>query len=133
VLLEDVLLPLKRRAGGGSVLQSRLLTLGCGVAMTLVACRTQDVIAAITIAYDFLVGSLFVPVVGAMLWRRGTELAAIVSIALSAVVVVGLLLVAGIDSDMPIYIGSATSLVVFVLVSLWGPRDSAPAGVSQEG
>ena len=79
------------------------------------------------------VGSLFVPVVGAMLWRRGTELAAIISIALSAVVVVGLLLYAGIDSDAPIYAGSATSLVVFVLVSLWGPRDGQVPAALQEG
>jgi solute:Na+ symporter, SSS family len=120
VLLEDVLLPL-RRGGRGSVTQSRVLTLACGVLMTLVACQTKDVIAAITIAYDFLVGSLFVPVIGAMLWPRGTERAAMVSIGVSAVVVVGLLVGAGLDSDLPIYVGSATSLVVFVLISAIGP------------
>jgi SSS family solute:Na+ symporter len=125
VILEDVVLPLRTAVGRGSVTQSRLLTLICGVLMTLVACQVKDVIAAITIAYDFLVGSLFVPVVGAMLWRRGTELAAMVSIAISAIVVVALLLYAGIDSDWPIYIGSATSLAVFVLMSLLGPRESA--------
>ncbi len=125
VILEDVVLPLRTAVGRGSVTQSRVLTLICGVLMTIVACQVKDVIAAITIAYDFLVGSLFVPVVGAMLWRRGTELAAMVSIAISAVVVVALLLYAGIDSDWPIYIGSATSLAVFVLMSLLGPRESA--------
>ena len=125
VLLEDVVLPLKSGSGRGSVTQSRVLTLICGVLMTLVACQTKDVIAAITIAYDFLVGSLFVPVVGAMLWRRGTELAAMVSIAVSAIAVVGLLIACGIDSDWPIYVGSASSLVVFVLMSLWGPQASS--------
>ena len=65
--------------------------------------------------------------------ERGTELAAIVSIALSAVVVVALLLYAGIDSDAPIYAGSATSLVVFVLLSLWGPRDGEASAALQEG
>ena len=124
VLLEDVMLPLRAQSGRGSVFQSRVLTMLCGVLMTIVATQTKDVIAAITIAYDFLVGSLFVPVIGAMLWRRGTELAAMVSIAVSAVVVVGLLVVEGIDSDWPIYIGSATSLIVFVLLSVFGPRES---------
>lgn len=121
VLLEDVALPL-RGGGRGTVTQSRALTLVCGVLMTLVACRTNDVIAAITVAYDFLVGSLFVPVVGAMLWRRGTERAAIVSIAVSALAVVGLLWVAGIDSDLPIYVGSAVSLAVFVAISVAWPE-----------
>ena len=124
VLLEDVMVPLRAPSGRGSVFQSRVLTMLCGVLMTIVATQTKDVIAAITIAYDFLVGSLFVPVIGAMLWRRGTELAAMVSIAVSAVVVVGLLVVEGIDSDWPIYIGSATSLIVFVLLSVFGPRES---------
>jgi SSS family solute:Na+ symporter len=121
VLLEDVALPL-RGGGRGTVTQSRVLTLICGVLMTLVACRTNDVIAAITVAYDFLVGSLFVPVIGAMLWRRGTERAAMISIAVSAFVVIGMLLSAGLDSDWPIYIGSAVSLAVFVIVSLLFPE-----------
>jgi SSS family solute:Na+ symporter len=128
VILEDVALPL-RGGGQGSVTQSRVLTLVCGVVMTLVACQTKDVIAAITIAYDFLVGSLFVPVIGAMLWKRGTERGAIVSIAISALVVVGLLFGVGLDSDLPIYIGSTTSLVVFVLVSLGWPDQTVTADV----
>ena len=128
VILEDVVLPL-RGGGQGSVAQSRVLTLLCGVLMTAVACQTKDVIAAITIAYDFLVGSLFVPVMGAMLWRRGTERGAMVSIGVSALVVVGLLFGVGLDSDLPIYIGSATSLVVFVLVSLAGSDHEAARGV----
>ena len=47
------------------------------------------------------------------------------SIAVSAIAVVGLLIVCGIDSDWPIYVGSASSLVVFVLMSLWGPQASS--------
>ena len=52
--------------------------------MTLMSCLTHDVIAAITVAYDLLVGGLLVPMVGAMLWKRGTTAAALASIALGS-------------------------------------------------
>jgi SSS family solute:Na+ symporter len=64
------------------------VTFGLGALMTVVASGTNDVIAAITVAYDLLVGALFVPVIGAMLWRRGTGAGAIASIAFSAPTVV---------------------------------------------
>jgi len=118
VLLEDVWLPLRAAGTQGTVLQSRAGTLACGLAMTLMACVTHDVIAAITIAYDFLVGALFVPVIGAMLWPRATTRAALASIAGGGAVVVTMLALRGIDSDDPIYYGFGTSLVLFVVASL---------------
>ena len=126
VLLEDVYLPLRRVHTTGSLLQSRWLTLLFGVAMTVVACRTHDVIAAITVAYDILVGALLVPVIGAMLWSRGTAAAALTSIAVSSVAVVGLLVTQGVDSDMPIYGGLGLSIVVYFAMSLLAPRGGRP-------
>jgi len=118
VLLEDVYLPLRERGSQGTVKQSRIGTLACGLLMTIVACGTRDVIAAITVAYDFLVGALFVPVIGAMLWPRGTARAALASICVGGVIVVALLVTQGIDSDTPIYFGFGASLLVFVGASL---------------
>ena len=118
VLLEDVYLPLRAAGTTGSVTQSRVITLVFGILMTVVAARTHDVIAAITVAYDLLVGALFVPVIGAMLWPRGTEAGALWSIAVSGCAVVWLLLARGIDSDTPIYVGFALSLTLYVVISL---------------
>jgi len=118
VLLEDVYLRLRGAGSIGSVNQSRWVTLGFGVLMTVVASLTTDVIAAITVAYDLLVGALCVPVIGAMLWKRGTPAGAIASIALSAPTVVVTLVSQGIDSDVPIYAGFAASLIVYVVTSL---------------
>jgi SSS family solute:Na+ symporter len=125
VLLEDVYLRLQTTRTTGSVTQSRVVTFMFGVLMTLVAWRTTDVIAAVTVAYDLLVGALLIPVVGAMLWPRGTAAGALWSIAVSAIAVVALLVAQGIDSDAPIYAGLGSSLVIFVLVSL-ASRKSAP-------
>jgi SSS family solute:Na+ symporter len=118
VLLEDVYLRLRGAGNIGSVTQSRMVTLGFGVAMTIVASGTNDVIAAITVAYDLLVGALFVPVIGAMLWARGTGAGALASIAVSAPIVIVMIFVQGIDSDAPIYAGFGMSLLVYVVISL---------------
>jgi SSS family solute:Na+ symporter len=136
VLLEDVYLRLRKAGNIGSVTQSRMVTLGFGVAMTLVAANTTDVIAAITVAYDLLVGALFVPVIGAMLWRRGTGAGAIASIAVGAATVILTLAVRGIDSDAPIYAGFALSLAVYVVTSLMtrpNPPVAHAAGRPQVG
>jgi solute:Na+ symporter, SSS family len=118
VLIEDVYFPLRKSKSIGSVTLTRVITLLLGLAATLVACLTVDVIAALTVAYDLLAGSLFVPVIGAILWRRGTSRAALSSIAVSAIAVVVLLVVEGMNSDAPIYAGLGLSLVIYVSMSL---------------
>ena len=123
VLLEDVYLALRGAASAGSVKQSRAVTLALGSVMTVLACLMHDVIAALTIAYDFLVGGLLVPLVGAMLWRGGTSAGALTSIAVGGTLVAILLGWAGLDSDAPIYAGLAGSAVSFVLVS-WLTRSA---------
>ncbi|HEV7984988.1 MAG TPA: hypothetical protein VGP20_02405, partial [Steroidobacteraceae bacterium] len=118
VLLEDVYLPLRGARGRGAVRQSRTVTLLLGAIMIVLSCLMHDVIAALTVAYDLLVGGLLVAVVGAMLWRRGTTAGALASTAVGCILVCVLLAAKGIDSDWPIYFGLGGSLVVYVLVSL---------------
>src|SRR5450755_664023 len=77
VLLEDVVLRLRGAMNAGSVAQSRAVTLSLGAVMTLMACFMHDVIAAITVAYDLLVGGLLVSIIGAMIWQRGTAKGAV--------------------------------------------------------
>jgi solute:Na+ symporter, SSS family len=129
-LFEDVYLPLRKTDSIGSATQTRLITLILGVFATVVACLTVDVIAALTVAYDLLAGALFVPVIGAIMWRRGTGVAALTSIAVSGVAVVVLLFVKGINSDAPIYAGLGLSLVTYLTLSLFGPGDRVPDAVT---
>ena len=125
VLLEDVYMPLKKAHSIGSIAQTRWITLVLGVCATTIACLTSDVIAALSVGYDLLVGALFVPVIGAILWRRGTARGALGSIAAGGVAVVGFLLVKGVDSDAPIYAGLGLSFITYLAVSLLGPDDRA--------
>ena len=127
VLLEDVYLRLRGVLNAGSVAQSRVVTLGLGAVMTLLSCVMHDVIAALTVAYDFLVGGLLVPVIGAMMWRRGTTAGALASIAAGATMVAVLLAADGIDSDLPIYAGLGASLIAYVAVSVGAGSSAARA------
>lgn len=127
VLLEDVYLPLRGARGSGAVRDSRTATLALGGVMIVLSCCMHDVIAALTIAYDLLVGGLLVPVLGAMLLRRTSAPAALASIATGSMLVCVLLALKGIDSDWPIYAGLAGSLLAYLGVNLAAPGPARPA------
>lgn len=115
--LEDVYLTVRQSGGTSSVAQSRTLTLVLGVLAAAVGCSMHDVIGALTVGYDLLVGAVFVPTIAAMCSVRGEPLAASVSIVVSAAIVIVLLWVKGIDSLIPLYGGLAASLTLFVGIS----------------
>jgi len=115
VFLEDVYLTLRRSSDRGSVAQSRTLTLVLGVLAATVACVMHDIIAALTIGYDLLVGAIFIPVLAAMFTHGGSPIAALTSIMLSAAAVVILILIYGFDSAAPIYGGLLVSASTFLI------------------
>jgi SSS family solute:Na+ symporter len=100
------------------VLATRVVTLLVGAAVVAVSLALNDVVGALTVAYDLLTGALFVPIVLGLLWSRGTGRAAVASVAVSSVVIVGLMITSGLYSNDPIIYGLLASLVVFVGVSL---------------
>ncbi|MGK3649817.1 sodium:solute symporter [Pseudarthrobacter enclensis] len=106
---------------------NRLWVLGLGLAVILIAIVTNDVVAALTIAYDILVGGLLVAILGGLVWKRGTGAAAAASMAVGSVVTLGTMIfleinasepLAGILANEPIYYGLLSSAVVYVVVSL---------------
>ncbi len=115
VLLEDVYLRLRGAGNSGSVAQSRVVTLALGALMTLAACALRDVIAALTVAYDLLVGGLLVPVLAAMFCKRASPAGALASIAAGSILVIAMLGIAGLDSNLPIYAGLGASLLAYLV------------------
>jgi solute:Na+ symporter, SSS family len=77
----------------------------------------HDVITALTVAYDLLVGGLLVPTLAAMLWRSSSAIAALSSIAAGSIVVLVLLALAGLDSELPIYGGLGASLLTYMIAA----------------
>ena len=108
---------------------TRVTTLFVGVAVVGVSLVVNDVVGALTVAYDLLTGALFVPIVLGLLWSRGTARAAVASMTVSSIVVVVLLFTSGLYSNDPIIYGLLSSLVVYVGVSLAGaPRQVTAPG-----
>ena len=98
---------------------NRLYVAGFGIVMVAIACVLQDVVAALTVAYDILVGGLLVPILGGLIWRRGTNVGAVAAMAVGTVATLATMIIVGdIFSNYPIYFGLAFGLVVFVVGSL---------------
>jgi solute:Na+ symporter, SSS family len=104
----------------------RLLVAAFGIVAIVIACLLQDVVAALTIAYDILVGGLLVPILGGLMWRRATIVGAVAAMAAGTMATLVTMAVLGdIEANEPIYVGLAAGLVVFVAGSL-ASRPTAP-------
>ncbi|MGH4028414.1 sodium:solute symporter [Actinomycetota bacterium Odt1-20B] len=105
---------------------NRAFILVMGVAVILIAIALNDVVEALTVAYNLLVGGLLVPILGGLLWRRGTGAGALAAVGAGGLSVVGLMWGYGILANEPVYYGLLASLVVYVVVSLaTKPTDAA--------
>jgi SSS family solute:Na+ symporter len=109
---------LRHASGPGTFTQSRSITLLLGFVMTALSCVLHDVVTALTVAYDLLVGGLLVSLVGAMILRRVHRSAAMVSITVGGAFVLAFLFAKGLDSDLPIYAALAASLIAFAFATL---------------
>ena len=115
---EDVLPRLQGRRA--TLLADRASTLAMGVISLVISLALSDVFKPLTIAYDLLVGSILVPIVGAIYWQRASTRAAIASIAVSAGVTIFFLAKDGLDANTPIFFGLGSSLLVFCSVTILG-------------
>ncbi|MGH3642995.1 MAG: sodium:solute symporter [Mycobacterium sp.] len=100
----------------------RLYVVVLGIAVIVIAALLNDVVGALTIAYDILVGGLLVSILGGFLWKRATGTGALCAMALGTVVTLGSMAVFGVLANEPIYFGLAASLVAYVVASLLTPR-----------
>ncbi|MDD0972553.1 sodium:solute symporter [Pseudomonas fontis] len=121
VLTED-LLPKLRGGKQSSLNINRLFTLLTGIVVLGIALMVEDVISALTLAYNLLVGGMLVPLIGAIYWKRATTPAAIISMALGFTTALVFMIKDGMDASTPIYYSLAIALVSFVVVSLVSRR-----------
>ncbi|MFF4034141.1 sodium:solute symporter [Streptomyces sviceus] len=100
---------------------NRVFILVMGVAVIGTAIALNNVVEALTVAYNLLVGGLLVPILGGLLWKRGTAQGALASVTVGGLAVIGLMAGYGILANEPVYYGLLASLVVYVAVSLATP------------
>ncbi|QWF76893.1 sodium:solute symporter [Amycolatopsis sp. CA-230715] len=121
VSTSDLLAKLRRggKPGDGAELRrNRWTTLVLGLLSIGIAMIVTDVVAALTVAYNILVGGLLVAILGALFWKRGTRAGALASMLVGSVVVIVSMVTAGLDANEPIYFGLGASLVAYVVTSL---------------
>ncbi|MGW3690635.1 sodium:solute symporter [Streptomyces sp. NPDC005125] len=97
---------------------NRLAIVLLGVIAIAIACMLSDVISALTVAYNLLVGGLLVPILGGLVWKRGNLAGALASMIAGGATVVTFMVVKGVLANEPIYYGLAVSLVAYVAASL---------------
>lgn len=96
-----------------------------GIVVIIIAALLNDVVGALTIAYDILVGGLLVPILGGFLWKRATGAGALAAMAVGTLVTLGTMAVLGdVLANEPIYFGLVSSLITYIVVSLATPRTS---------
>ncbi len=131
-VVQDLLPRLRqgRESGSGDVHENRIATLLMGVVVLVIALVVSDVISALTLAYNLLVGGMLIPLIGAIYWKkRATTAGAISSMSLGFLTALFFMLKDGLDANTPIYYSLSVALVSFVLVSLLSPRPSVVAKV----
>ncbi|BAP41149.1 sodium:solute symporter [Pseudomonas sp. StFLB209] len=124
-ITED-LLPRLRGGRESSLGMARLFTLLTGLLMLAIALIVNDVIGALTLAYNLLVGGILIPMLGAIYWKRATTAGAIASMSLGCLAALVFMFKDGLEANTPIYYSLSLGLVSFVLVSLLTrPRPAA--------
>ncbi|SEI24218.1 sodium:solute symporter [Pseudomonas asplenii] len=126
VLTEDLL---PKLCGGkqSSLALNRLFTCLTGLVVLGIALVVSDVISALTLAYNLLVGGMLIPLIGAIYWKRATTAGAISSMTLGFITALVFMLKDGLDSNTPIYYSLAIGLVSFIVISLLSRRPATLA------
>lgn len=117
----------RRQGDDGSAHENRVFTLLLGLAVLAIALVVSDVISALTLAYNLLVGGMLIPLLGAIYWKRASTLAAIASMLLGSLTAALFMYRDGLDANTPIYYSLAVSALSFVLLSLLSRRPAALA------
>ncbi|GAA2762653.1 sodium:solute symporter [Streptomyces paradoxus] len=104
---------------------NRAFILLMGLAVIATAIAIDNVVEALTVAYNLLVGGLLVPILGGLVWKRGTVYGALASVVAGGVAVVVLMATYGILANEPVYYGLLASLAAYLIVSLATPATDA--------
>lgn len=104
--------------GGENLLGYRVTIFVLAGITMFIATIVTDVVAALTVAYDILVGGLGVAIIGGLFWKRGTRIGAVSSMLVGTIVVIVSMAIWGIFANEPIYYSLIASLLTYVIVSL---------------
>lgn len=102
----------------GRLSASRVWLAVFGVVSMGLACVMPSVVEALTVAYNILVAGLLIPILGGLVFRRGTIVGVLAGMIAGSVTAVVMMAVVGIFADSPIYTGLAASIIAYLVGSL---------------
>nr|WP_276584452.1 sodium:solute symporter [Brevibacterium permense] len=113
------------RETGDEVRDSRIYLIVLGVVTLVLAMIMPSVVEALTVAYNLLVAGLFIPILGGLVFKRGTIVGVMAGMILGAVTTIVVMIVAGIYANEAIYLGLIASLVGY-LVGSFASKPTSP-------
>ena len=123
LLTNDLLTPLfERRNSQFSYMKViRIATAGLGGIAIFTAVIVGNVISALNIAYAFLTGTLFIPIIAAFFWKKVTAQTVTSAIFISFLAVTISLFLFSPESILPILVGIGVNLVIILFFTLFRP------------
>lgn len=100
-----------------SVTLNRIATFIFGILILGISMVVNDVISALTLAYNLLVGGMLIPLIGAVYWKRASTFGAMLSMALGFITVIIFIIKDGLDANSPIYYSLTIGLLSFIIGS----------------
>ncbi len=113
------------RETGDEIRDSRIYLIVLGVVTLVLAMIMPSVVEALTVAYNLLVAGLFIPILGGLVFKRGTIVGVMAGMILGAVTTIVVMIVAGIYANEAIYLGLMASLVGY-LVGSFASKPTSP-------
>ncbi|WHY84027.1 sodium:solute symporter [Neobacillus novalis] len=108
----------KNRTEKEKIKLTRIVTLIVGCIAILISLVLQDIIVALDVAYAILSGSIFIPVIAALFWKRVSAKVALSSMVISAIVVIADLIIEGVSSLNAIIWGVVACAIVMGIGTL---------------
>ncbi|MFL6560920.1 MAG: sodium:solute symporter family transporter, partial [Bacillus sp. (in: firmicutes)] len=102
----------KERSEKQKIKLTRIVTFIVGCIAILISLVLQDIIVALDVAYAILSGSIFIPVIAALFWKRVSAKVALTSMVISAIVVITDLIIEGVSSLNAIIWGLVACAIV---------------------
>ncbi|WP_309133224.1 sodium:solute symporter [Brevibacterium sp.] len=113
------------RETGDEVRDSRIYLIGLGLVTLILALIMPSVVEALTVAYNLLVAGLFIPILGGLIFKRGTIVGVMAGMVMGSVTTIVVMIVAGIYSNEAIYLGLIASLIGY-LVGSFASKPTSP-------
>ncbi|TGD09663.1 sodium:solute symporter [Brevibacterium sp. S111] len=113
------------RETGDEIRDSRFYLIGLGVVTLVLAMIMPSVVEALTVAYNLLVAGLFIPILGGLVFKRGTIVGVMAGMILGALTTIVIMITMGIYANEAIYLGLIASLIGY-LVGSFASKPTSP-------